>query len=156
MPDATVDRASTPDFGSRRWRAGNALVGLLARAGIGPMHLLTTHGRKTGRPHTVPVVPVEHDGRTWLVAPYGAVAWVHNARAEGQVTLRYGRATRRYSIHEVPPRVAGPVLQRYLAVATKTREHFTADPDAPVEDFVAEAGRHPVFELTPARDGRER
>ena len=42
-------------------------------------YLLTTRGRKTGRPRTNPVVPVEHDRRRWLVAPYGPVSWVHNA-----------------------------------------------------------------------------
>jgi hypothetical protein len=34
-------------------------------------------------------------------------------------------------------------------VATTTRKYFQADKDAPVEQFVAEADRHPVFELTP-------
>jgi F420H(2)-dependent quinone reductase len=73
---------------SRRERVGNAVVSVLARAGIGPIYLLTTRGRKTGRPRTLPVVPVEQGGKRWLVAPYGAVSWVHNARAAGRVTLR--------------------------------------------------------------------
>jgi hypothetical protein len=42
-------------------------------------------------------------------------------------------------------------LQRYVAVATKTRPWFDAKSDSPVEDFIAEADRHPVFELTPLR-----
>jgi hypothetical protein len=41
------------------------------------------------------------------------------------------------------------VLKRYVGVATATRPYFRADKDAPVEDFVAEADRHPVFELLP-------
>ena len=36
-------------------RAGNAIFSLLTRAGIGPAHLLTTRGRRTGRPRTNPV-----------------------------------------------------------------------------------------------------
>jgi hypothetical protein len=40
-----------------------------------------------------------------------------------------------------------PVLKRYLTVATKTRAQFRVTKDSPVEDFVAEADRHPVFEL---------
>jgi deazaflavin-dependent oxidoreductase (nitroreductase family) len=138
-----------PNFRSRQWRVGNALVSLLARAGLGPIHLLTVTGRKTGRSHTHPVVPVEHAGRRWLVAPYGAVAWVHNARAAGRVSLRYGRATRHYTVREVAADEAGPVLKRYVAVAGKTRAYFSATRDSPVADFIAEAGRHPVFELTP-------
>jgi len=139
----------TPDFRSRQWRAGNAIVSLLARAGLGPFHLLTVVGRKTGRPFTLPVVPIERDGRRYLVAPYGAVAWVHNARAAGRGSLRYGRATRHYAIREVAAREAGPVLKRYVAVVGKIpRSHFSATRISPVADFVAEAGRHPVFELT--------
>jgi deazaflavin-dependent oxidoreductase (nitroreductase family) len=136
-----------PKFGSFGWRAGNAFVSVLARVGVGPIHLLTTRGSKSGRPHTVPVVPVDHDGKRWLVATYGAVAWVHNARAAGRVSLQYGRARREYATREVSAVEAGPVLKRYVAIATKARAQFEATPDSPVEDFVAEADRHPVFEL---------
>jgi deazaflavin-dependent oxidoreductase (nitroreductase family) len=133
-----------------RWvdRVGDMIVGALARAGIGPFHLLTTRGRKTGRPHTNPVTLVEHDGKRWLVAPYGAVSWVHNARAAGQVTLRRARDTHDYAIREVRPDEAGPILKRYIAIASATRPYFQAGKDSPVGDFVAEAHRHPVFELT--------
>ena len=93
------------------------------------------------------MVPVAHDGGTWLVAPYGPVEWVHNARAAGQVSLRYGRRTRRYRIREASAEEAGPVLRRYVAIATKTRSQFTATKDSPAEEFSAEAFRHPVFEL---------
>ncbi len=136
-----------PKFRSFGWRAGNAFVSVLARVGVGPIHLLTTRGSKSGRPYTVPVVPVDYDGKRWLVAPYGAVAWVHNARAASRVSLQYGRTTREYATREVSADEAGPVLPRYVAIATKTRAQFKATPDSAVEDFVAEADRHPVFEL---------
>ncbi len=136
-----------PKFRSLGWHAGNAFVSVLARAGVGPIHLLTTLGSKSGRPHTIPVVPVDYDGERWLVAPYGAVAWVLNARAAGLVTLRYGRARQEYATREVSADEAGPVLKRYVAIATKPRAQFKATHDSPVEDFVAEADRHPVFEL---------
>jgi deazaflavin-dependent oxidoreductase (nitroreductase family) len=123
----------------------------LVRAGLIPRsYLLTTQGRKTGRPRTNPVVPVEHGGRFWLVAAYGPVSWVHNARATGRVTLTRRRDIRDYTIREVPPHEAGPVLKRYIRLAPATRRYFQAAKDSPVDDFVAEAGRHPVFELTPA------
>jgi deazaflavin-dependent oxidoreductase (nitroreductase family) len=149
MSDGTA--RPVPDFRSLGWRGGNAIVSMLARAGIGPIHLLTTRGRTTGRPHTTPVVPVEQDGKNWLVAPYGAVSWVHNARAAGRVSLRHGRQTRDYAIREVSPGEAGPVLKRYVAIAGRTRAQFQATRDSPVQDFAAEADRHPVFELTPLR-----
>lgn len=138
---------SSRRFRGWRWRAGNALVNILAWAGIGPIELLTTTGRVTGRPHTVPVVPVDHADARWLVAPYGPVGWVHNARAAGVVTLRHGRTQTVYGVREAAPDEAGPVLKRYATIATRTRQHFTAAVDAPVETFAAEAGDHPVFEL---------
>jgi deazaflavin-dependent oxidoreductase (nitroreductase family) len=135
---------------SRGRRVGDAIIGMFVRAGLVPStYLLTTRGRRTGRPLTHPATVVERDGRRWLVAPYGPVSWVLNARAAGRVTL--GRRGDRcdYAVREVPAGEAGPVLKRYVAVATATRRYFGADKDSPVEDFVAEADRHPVFELLP-------
>ena len=94
-------------------------------------------------------MPVDYREKTWLVAPYGPVSWVQNARASRQVTLQYGRTKTNYAIREVGAAEAAPVLKRYIAVATKTRPQFDAKTDSPVEDFIAEAERHPVFELTP-------
>jgi hypothetical protein len=98
---------------------------------------------------------VEHDGRRWLVAPYGPVSWVHNARAAGRVTLTRRRDTRQYAIREVAPEQAGPILKRYVRIATATRRYFLATKDSPAEDFVTEADRHPVFELTPVDENRQ-
>ena len=131
-------------------RAGDAIIGALIRAGLVPhSYLLTTRGRKTGRLRTNPVTVVERDGRRWLVAPYGPVSWVHNARASGHVTLRRRREMCDYAVREVRPEEAGPVLQQYVQIARPTRPYFQADKDAPVAEFIGEADRHPVFELTP-------
>ncbi len=134
---------------NRRQRIGNAIAGVFARAGVGPIHLLTTRGRKTGLPRTSPVTLVQRGDQQWLVAPYGAVSCVHNARSHGRVTLRRGRDRGDYTIRELSAADAGPVLKRYLAIATATRPYFEATKDWPVEEFIAEAHRHPAFELTP-------
>ena len=134
---------------SRGDRVGNAIFSVLARAGIGPAHLLTTRGRKTGRLRTTPVILVVHDQQRWLVAPYGAVPWVLNARAAGQVRLRRGRDRHDYTLRQLPAAQAGSILQHYLRIAPATRPYFQASKDSPVADFIAEADRHPVFELTP-------
>jgi deazaflavin-dependent oxidoreductase (nitroreductase family) len=143
-------------FRPSRWRrVGDTVIGVFARAGLVPStYLLTTSGRRTGRPLTHPVTVVEQQGRRWLVAPYGAVSWVHNARAAGRVTLGRRGDRRDYEVREVPAEEAGPVLKRYVGVATATRPYFAADKDAPVEEFVAEADRHPVFELLPISEAR--
>lgn len=132
-------------------RVGNALITPLIRAGLVPhTYLLTTRGRRTGRPHTNPVTLVEHGEQRWLVAPYGAVDWVHNARAAGRVSLRRGRRRLERSIREVDDaHAAAPILKEYLSITGPPRRYFAAKPDDPVERFEAEAPTHPVFELRP-------
>jgi deazaflavin-dependent oxidoreductase (nitroreductase family) len=144
--DETVKR-----YRPGRWhRVENTVMSALVRAGLVPhSYLLTTTGHRTGRTRSNPVTIVEHDGRRWLVAPYGPVAWVRNARAAGRVRLSRRSDRRHYAIREASAVEAGPVLRRYVAVATATRKYFLAGPDAPAERFTAEADRHPVFELVP-------
>ena len=139
----------------RQYRPGrsrhveNRIMSALVRAGLVPRsYLLTTRGRKTGRPPTNPVVPVDHGGRRWLIAPYGAVSWVHNARAAGRVSLTRRRDTRDYTIREASPDEAGPILQRYVRIAPSTRRYFRAAKDS--RSRPSPPDRHPVFELTPA------
>ena len=100
------------------------------------------------------MVLVEHDGRRWLVAAYGPVSWVHNARAAGRVSLTRRRDTRDYTVREASPAEAGPVLRRYVRISPSTRPYFHAARDSAVEDFITEAHRHPVFELLPAGEDR--
>jgi deazaflavin-dependent oxidoreductase (nitroreductase family) len=126
-------------------------MSVFVRAGLVPStYLLTTTGRKTGKQLTHPVTVVDHDGRRWLVAPYGPVSWVHNARAAGRVQLGRRGKTGDYLVREVDATEAGPVLKRYVEVATATRPYFQATTDSAVEAFVAEAAGHPVFELIPS------
>ena len=132
--------SAKPGEGSRRvrqchpsrWRhVGDAIITVFARAGLVPStYLLTTRGRKTGRPLTHPVTVVEHDGRHCLVAPYGPVSWVLNARAAGRVSVGRRGHRRDYAIREIAAAEAGPVLKRYVGVATATRPYFQADKDA--------------------------
>ncbi|WP_345575162.1 nitroreductase family deazaflavin-dependent oxidoreductase [Nonomuraea rosea] len=156
MADATPDQPDgtfRPEKHFRRSRGrnvGDAIISVFVRAGLVPSsYILTTKGRKTGRLRTNPVTVVEEDGKRWLVAPYGVVSWVHNARAAGKVTLRRRFDVRAYAVREVTAQEAGPVLKRYVRIATATRPYFQATKDSPVEDFIAEADRHPVFEITP-------
>jgi deazaflavin-dependent oxidoreductase (nitroreductase family) len=131
-------------------RIGDAVFRGLARLGIGPAWVLTTRGRRTGKLRRVPVIPVVSGGRQWLVAPYGEVAWVRNARAAGQVQLGRGRKQLTCSIRQASAQEAGPILQQYLKIAGATRPYFVATVKSPVEAFIAEADRHPVFELASA------
>jgi deazaflavin-dependent oxidoreductase (nitroreductase family) len=130
-------------------KAGNAVIGLLLQAGLAPRSyvLMTTRGRHTGEPRTTPIRLLKFDGHEWLVAPYGAVSWVHNARAAGKVILRHGRNTHTANVSECSAEQSAPILQAYLRKEPVTRPYFDAKPSDPISAFTAEAARHPVFRV---------
>ena len=130
-------------------RAINALVRPLARLGLtGPRtYLLTVPGRKTGRLWSTPLSIVKEGGERWLVAPYGDRNWVKNARAAGWVELRRGRRRERLAVEELSPADAVPVLRRYYEQVRVTRPFFDVRLSSPDEAWLAEAPRHPVFQL---------
>ena len=130
-------------------RAANALLRPLVRQGLGPprTYLLTVRGRRSGRLRSTPVTLVEEGGLRWLVAPYGEVGWVRNARAAGEVRLSRGRRSETLVIFELDPAEAAPVLKRYLQQVPITRPFFDVRADATLDAFAAEARRHPVFRL---------
>ncbi len=133
-------------------RLVNTVLTALLRAGISAdkhLYLLSVAGRTSGRIYTTPVILVEN-GERFLVAPYGAVGWVRNARAAGRVTLRRGRRHKTVAIHEVGAEESAPVLRSYLRAVRVVRPFFDVSPDAPVEAFVAEAAQHPVFRIDAA------
>lgn len=130
-------------------RAANWTIARMLGLGL-PLansYLLTVPGRKTGTPHTTPVTLVEHDGRRYLVAPYGEVDWVRNARAAGKVTLSRGRVREHVAITELSPEQAAPVLRQYINEVPVVRPYFDADKDSSLAHFEAEAPRKPVFLL---------
>jgi len=130
-------------------RLVNRLVSVMIRLGVMPTYanILTVKRRKSGKEYSTPVTLVEKDGKRWLVAPYGEVNWVRNARAAGQVTLTRGAKSETRRIVEIAPTERAPILKKYLALAPIVRPYFDAAPDAPIEAFAAEAARHPVFEI---------
>lgn len=130
-------------------RLANAFVRAMLAVGvpIRDTYVLTVRGRRTGRPHSTPVRLVEENGQRWLVAPYGPVNWVRNARAAGQVTLSRGRKLETVAIEELGPAESAPVLKRYLEEVPIVRPFFDVTPDSSLEAFAAEAPRHPVFRI---------
>jgi deazaflavin-dependent oxidoreductase (nitroreductase family) len=139
-------------------RIGDALFMALLRAGfkLGATSLLTVRGRKSGQPHTVPVILVEQDRERFLVAPYGVVQWVRNIRAAGTATLSRGRRSETISVTELEAREAAPILKQYLVKATAARPYFDATKDSPLETFEREAALHPVFQITTVEEPSRR
>jgi len=130
-------------------RAGNGLVRMLLRLGLGPSrtYLLTVTGRRSGAPRSTPVTLVEEGGRRWLVSPYGEAAWVRNLRATGRATLSRRGHTVEIAVREVGADEAAPVLKMYVVRVPITRPYFDVRPDSDLAAFRAEAPRHPVFAI---------
>jgi len=107
--------------------------------------ILTVAGRRTGKPHKVPVIPVEVGGSRYLVSPYGESEWVRNLRAAGKGELsRKGRSETFHAV-EVPADQRGPVIDRYREVAGRVvGPCFTKLPESPARAAL-NAGSKPMF-----------
>ena len=129
-------------------RLVNVLMKGLLRIGLagGHTYLLSVPGRKSGRKYSTPVILIEN-GERWLVGPYGEVSWVRNLRAAGRATLSRGRHREEIEVSEVGPPESAPVLREYIRQVRVVRPFFDASPASPLEAFVAEADRHPVFRI---------
>ncbi len=152
--ETMVTKAKAPWFA--RW--GNSLTTPLLRAGVKlvgpgnyPMYLLTVRGRKSGQPHTVPIVLLEQHGQRYLAATYGMVDWVRNLRAAKEATLTRGQRAEMVTARELSTREAALVLQaevkrtsfaRYMAA-----RFYGVTADAPLEQFERAMLIHPVFVL---------
>lgn len=123
---------------------------------FGPNVLLTVRGRTSGRPRTFPVAILDHEGRRFVQSPWGEVNWVRNLRATPEATVSKGRATEVVLATELAPEQAGPILRAALSPYLKSRmtravlgKFFDLRADSSLEDYIAEARRHPMFELRP-------
>ena len=132
-------------------RITNWVIEILLKYDLAPeiYYLLTVQGRKTGGPHSIPIVLVEEGDKHWLVAPYGAVDWVKNARAAGQIHLSRRKLDEGFSILELSPQAAAPVLKKYLQQYPISGPYFGANLKSPLSAFIEDAQTRPVFELEP-------
>lgn len=139
-------------------RASNPLMRRLLGLGLplGPNVILTVRGRTSGLPRSAPVAIAEHDGRRWIIAAYGDVAWVRNLRAAREAEVRRGGRTERLRAQELSRADAETFYRETLPAFVRTLPWFgrgfvgllfaIADP-AVLRDPIVAAARHPVFEL---------
>lgn len=139
-------------------RVANPLFQAVIRrfgASPGGARLLEVRGRKSGQVRTVPVNPLELDGRRYLVAPRGETQWVRNFRAAGEAALRVG--DRREPIvlaRELADAEKAPVLRAYLdRWHWQVASQVGVPKDATPEQLVAIAPNHPVFEIRARASG---
>src|SRR6476646_3300057 len=93
---------------------------LAMKLGIAGSHALTVAGRRTGDPHSVPVIPVELEGTTYVVGARGETEWVRNLRALGTCELTFKGQGGRYDAVEVPVGERSEVITKYREVAGRT------------------------------------
>lgn len=83
------------------WRVGSALTAPV------PVCLLTTTGRKSGEPRTVPLLHLPEGDRVLLVASQGGLPkhpqWYRNILADPDVTIQVGRRRRSMTAREATP-----------------------------------------------------
>ena len=76
-----------------RWlRAANRAALAMSRIGLtmGPVHVLTVPGRRTGKPRSAPVSPLTVSGGRYLVSALPDSDWARNVRAAGHAHLSRG------------------------------------------------------------------
>ena len=134
----------------------NPLMQRLLRLGLpfGPNVLLTVRGRSSGRELTFPVAIVRVGGRRFVQSPFGEVQWVRNLRASGTAVVTHGRRREEVRAVELAPEEAGAVLRegvapylRFAPLRPLLGRFFDIDVDSSPDELVAEARRHPTFEL---------
>jgi deazaflavin-dependent oxidoreductase (nitroreductase family) len=133
-------------------RVANGIFSAMTRRGRGASYryILTVEGRKSGVAKSTPVDVMEAGGQRWLVAPYGEVNWVKNARASGQVELSRGGTSSRWKAEEVQGLEAVPAIRRYITSVPVTAAYWEVGADSPDEAVSAASEQHPVFRLAPA------
>jgi len=171
----TADRPSRsqPDLrervAARFLRLVNPLARRLIAAGMptgAPNILLTVRGRRSGKPRTLPVGMLDFDGRRFVQASYGGAGWAANLRAAGEATITDHARRVPVQAVELPPEEAGAILRCALQPYRRSRllrallgprlrppvallRRYRIRVDDTPEEYVAEARRHPLFELRP-------
>jgi deazaflavin-dependent oxidoreductase (nitroreductase family) len=115
--------------------------------------VLTVPGRKSGKPRSTPVTPMEIDGKRYVVNGYPGSDWVGNVRAAGEATLAHGRRTERVRMVELSPQDARPVLRAFPALVptgADLMKRVGLVTEGTPDEVEALAGRCPVFRIDPA------
>ncbi len=133
----------------------NRIVMALLRRGvpIGPMHLLTVTGRKSGQPRTTPIATFDYEGGRYVMQAWPGASWVANARAAGW-GLFGRRRMRRVMLTEVPVEERRPMLRHVGRIApsrlarTFVQNGLVASTDP--ESFAERAPTIAVFRIAEA------
>jgi deazaflavin-dependent oxidoreductase (nitroreductase family) len=103
--------------------------------------LVTTRGRRTGEPRTVPLGAIR-DGRSWVVVGSNAgkdrePAWAHNLRADGDIQVEHRNQRQPHRAHEAEPAEAAR-LWPVVVAAYPGYGVYRERTDRPIALFVLE------------------
>lgn len=93
----------------------NKVLMAVSRTGLlrnGPV-VLTVTGRRSGKPRSTPITPMEVDGKSYVVGGFPGADWVRNAQANPDATLTTGRHAQRVRMVEMTPDEARPLLREF-------------------------------------------
>ena len=116
---------------------------LLTALGLAPA--LTVRGRTSGRRYTMPVLPLDYEGRQYIVAPRGNTHWARNLRSVGEGELRAGGRRIQFRATEIPVAQRGPIVAAYVQKYGSKYGGFVAKEFAALPD----PADHPVFLVEP-------
>ena len=137
-----------------RWlRAANRAALAMSRLGftMGPVHVLTVPGRRTGKPRSAPVSPLMVDDGRYVVSALPDSDWARNVRAAGIGRLSQGHRRETVTLIEVNDRaLKEQVMCAYPQEVPKGAPMFAqfgivSSPDP--EAFAAVASHVAVFEI---------
>jgi deazaflavin-dependent oxidoreductase (nitroreductase family) len=118
----------------------NRILGpLMVALGVTPS--IRIRGRKSGKLYSMPVLPLDYEGKRYLVAPRGDTHWARNLRAAGQGDLRIKGRTEHFTATEIPASARGPLVDAYVKQFGSKYGGFVA------KEFAAlpNPEDHPVF-----------
>ncbi len=141
-----------------RWlKYVNKLFMVMLRLGVpvsrheAPM-ILTVPGRKTGKPRSTPVTPMNIDGKRYVVNGYPGADWVRNVRAARQVTLTQGRRSEQVRMVELSAEDARPVLSDFpdqVPTGVDLMKRAGVLTTGSADELEGLAGHLPVFRIDP-------
>lgn len=137
-------------FGLRAGAANRVLLVLVGRIGLplAGVWVLRTRGRRSGRIHEVPVIPIRVSGSDHLVAPRGMTDWMRNLLAAGGGELRRGRRIREVVAEPLEGEERVAVLAAYIRANRRRNGRFFDVPADVTDDDVRRiAAGHPVVRL---------
>jgi deazaflavin-dependent oxidoreductase (nitroreductase family) len=92
-----------------------------------PVLLLTTIGRKSGKPHTIPLAYFEADGDTFVVASNGGAprhpAWYLNLLANSTVAIQRGKQVQKATATPADPERRARLWQHVITKSPSYRRY---------------------------------